>query len=80
MNELQPRIAARAPAQAYHGDRTKADLLTFADTLAGSAGQPHYYIRRAPRWRSKLYPYPSALHHTPLMPLLLSGAARCPAA
>ena len=31
--------------QAYHGDRTKADLLSFGDTLAESAGQPHFYIR-----------------------------------
>ena len=38
----------RWSAQAYHGDRTKADLLTFGDTLAASAGQPHFYIKCAP--------------------------------
>lgn len=31
--------------EAYRGDRTEESLLAFADTLAPTAGQPHYYIR-----------------------------------
>ena len=31
------------------GDRTKESLLSFADTLVPSAGQPHYYIRGVTR-------------------------------
>ena len=34
--------------EAYKGDRTKEALLTFADSLAPSAGQPHHFVKRAP--------------------------------
>ena len=32
-------------ACSFAGDRTEESLLAFADTLAPTAGQPHYYIR-----------------------------------
>jgi thiol-disulfide isomerase/thioredoxin len=35
--------------ESYKGDRTKESLLSFADTLVPSAGQPHYYIRGVTR-------------------------------
>ena len=39
----QPPTSSRACS--FAGDRTEESLLAFADTLAPTAGQPHYYIR-----------------------------------
>ena len=33
--------------ESYRGDRTQASLVSFADNLVPSAGQPHHYIRCA---------------------------------